>query len=1137
VVLVSDPGSARNTDLFLSGGWLGSADRQQRVKFSAAKGASGTNGYRIQVPRDVVFNNAPCSPLLARPETPGVGEAGDALPCVFPTGFLEVSYMPVELEARPLDSDPAPTFAQMILTVRNLTTRPIPLSSVRLDYFFGGTASNAVDPSGYRVYCMDYQALPLVVDAPPADRCAGAFRTRILATEGTAEVDASLTPGARYTLRGDFGRQIGLPGGYDDVLLLPQDAVRAVENDPGVVSSVQRYRQDPTEARAAAMVDAGCGAAGLQGEACGPWAVSAQVILSLESVDMEPLSTLGDFSFLDTPPVTNPQRAEYWTSQGIVPRQRVANPRLPAYLSAPAGRDAGGAERLAWGETPGHRRCASAVVPPGFVCPGVPEPSEDQKPDCFVRVDFCCEAPEGEDLSTVLPSAFKSDYGAPASPAPSQDPSHAPTPRPGVAGTPVAPAGAPGSGFPVNAVVGSAVGVVAAVLGAGALVLLRLRRRRRHLAGSDSEESRSPVSGGVSGRYLPSGTGRHLHSRGAQCRGREVEGQPDPSFAAPQSAKGRGASPRALTGPGPAQSAFGSSIDSRKALPGPAASQGEPSGARDGFDTGGSGFLETGGGLGAPGFFLRPSVDSLPGGSGGLGQGTHSTVGELPSLPRPRPRLTVVPEDRGDCGEPASEGVDSTSDTPSTRPSPAKPPPQGPWHSRPGRSPSLSPSPTAHPARVVSLAASPSGANVPLSSAGLSTHRRASSSLAGSATPHAATPGGAGSSVASTATGLPLGDADLVLRAPGVSTRSLMLSRHGDGGPFAPPSPPAFPLIPFDSLTMVSLLGRGAFGEVWRARWARPGPGRAAGEAPGAVDVAVKIICPGTPGASPSPERSEELARSIRQELVLLAGLRHPRIVACHGGDLRPAPFLVLELLPRGSLDAIIHPAGGERVRLSYDSTLALCVDVSQALAYLHPSGIIHRDLKPQNILIAGDGAAKLADFGIAKIRDPDGTLTKFLLSRNDGTPFYMAPEVLQSRVITEKCDIYSLGLVLIESFSGVRPWAELTDPFQVVFKVCVEKARPPIPDDTPRPFRRLLEKMVHDSPLVRPSAADVVIEATRLLREASGGPAAPSREPTPPGPTPRPTEVLGSRPPSAWGSPAGTPPGAGAGTSGGVEQ
>lgn len=61
--------------------------------------------------------------------------------------------------------------------------------------------------------------------------------------------------------------------------------------------------------------------------------------------------------------------------------------------------------------------------------------------------------------------------------------------------------------------------------------------------------------------------------------------------------------------------------------------------------------------------------------------------------------------------------------------------------------------------------------------------------------------------------------------------------------------------------------------------------------------------------------------------------------------------------------------------------------------------------------------------------------------------------------------------LVTMQCFSGERPWSELSDPFQVVFKVCVEHARPSLPSHCPRPFRRLVDRMLHPNPLLRPSA------------------------------------------------------------------
>ena len=255
---------------------------------------------------------------------------------------------------------------------------------------------------------------------------------------------------------------------------------------------------------------------------------------------------------------------------------------------------------------------------------------------------------------------------------------------------------------------------------------------------------------------------------------------------------------------------------------------------------------------------------------------------------------------------------------------------------------------------------------------------------------------------------------------------------------------------------------------------------------------------------APSPE-SLACRRSIETELHLLTQLSHPRIVSCYGGGLEPHPFVVMAWLKRGSLETWItqmmtatittnNPSESPgrrprprprplpfRPRLSYRSTLGLAIDVAGALAYLHPSGVVHRDLKPANILIGDDGHATIADFGISRLRDPDHS-TRFQLTRNDGTPLYMAPEVLQSRIITDKCDIYSLGIVLIEMYSGIPAWRDLRDPIQVVFQVCVAGKRPDIPAETPAPLRRLLSRMVHENPLERPSAADVLLEASRLL-------------------------------------------------------
>ncbi|CAG9462195.1 unnamed protein product [Pedinophyceae sp. YPF-701] len=272
--------------------------------------------------------------------------------------------------------------------------------------------------------------------------------------------------------------------------------------------------------------------------------------------------------------------------------------------------------------------------------------------------------------------------------------------------------------------------------------------------------------------------------------------------------------------------------------------------------------------------------------------------------------------------------------------------------------------------------------------------------------------------------------------------------------------------------------GRGAFGEVWEAGWTPPGSDTE-------LEVAIKIL-----NRDPTSGDIEEVYRSLRHELSVLTQLSHPRIVRCVGGALEPKPFLVMEFERAGSLHDRLYapcvPNGppGQRP-YSYIETLQLAHDVAVALAYLHPGGIIHRDIKPQNLLIGPDGRVKLADFGIAKLTDPDATINgTLMMSRggNDGTPYYMSPEVLSAERVTDRADIYSLGVVVLEAWTASRPWKDLTQVFQVVYKVVMANERPPIPSNTPRALRRLIQRCWDADPLKRPSAADLVLETSRLI-------------------------------------------------------
>src|SRR5262252_2387937 len=144
---------------------------------------------------------------------------------------------------------------------------------------------------------------------------------------------------------------------------------------------------------------------------------------------------------------------------------------------------------------------------------------------------------------------------------------------------------------------------------------------------------------------------------------------------------------------------------------------------------------------------------------------------------------------------------------------------------------------------------------------------------------------------------------------------------------------------------VISLLGQGGMGEVYRARDTKLGR-----------DVALKIL----PAAfTNDPER---VAR-FRREAQVLAALNHPHIAQIHGmEEANGTQFLVLELVDGESLDKRIA-----RGRIPVDEALEIARQIAEALEAAHEKGIIHRDLKPANIALTTDGNVKVLDFGLAK--------------------------------------------------------------------------------------------------------------------------------------------------------------------------
>jgi alpha-tubulin suppressor-like RCC1 family protein/tRNA A-37 threonylcarbamoyl transferase component Bud32 len=200
---------------------------------------------------------------------------------------------------------------------------------------------------------------------------------------------------------------------------------------------------------------------------------------------------------------------------------------------------------------------------------------------------------------------------------------------------------------------------------------------------------------------------------------------------------------------------------------------------------------------------------------------------------------------------------------------------------------------------------------------------------------------------------------------------------------------------------IVRELGRGGTALVYLAKE------RSTGD-----EVAIKLI------RSKYLEDAEAVAR-FEREAHFLSRLDHPNIVPVRGvldlGSLGMA--LVMAHVESRTLRQISRAHG----RSSPASTERLLRDIGGALCAAHDMGIVHRDVKPENIFIAADGRAMLADFGLARSMTSDTQLTMAGIAI--GTPAYMAPEQIEGVELDPRADVYSLGLVAWEMLSGHRPW------------------------------------------------------------------------------------------------------------------
>ena len=281
------------------------------------------------------------------------------------------------------------------------------------------------------------------------------------------------------------------------------------------------------------------------------------------------------------------------------------------------------------------------------------------------------------------------------------------------------------------------------------------------------------------------------------------------------------------------------------------------------------------------------------------------------------------------------------------------------------------------------------------------------------------------------------------------------------------------------SYEIISPLGVGGMGEVWRARDTKLGR-----------EVALKIL-PGLFATDP-----DRLAR-FRREAHVLASLNHPHIGAIYGlEESNGLEALVLELIEGATLADRI--AQGP---IPLDETLSIARQIAEALEAAHEQGIIHRDLKPSNIKLRPDGTVKVLDFGLAKALEPAETpttnpvMSPTLTARATqvglivGTAAYMAPEQAKGRPVDKRADVWAFGCVLYEMLTGRSAFGgeEVSD--TLAFVITKEPDWRAIPASTPAAIHRLLRRSLEKE--IRKRLADIR-DARLEIDEAGTDPTAP---------------------------------------------
>jgi serine/threonine-protein kinase len=222
---------------------------------------------------------------------------------------------------------------------------------------------------------------------------------------------------------------------------------------------------------------------------------------------------------------------------------------------------------------------------------------------------------------------------------------------------------------------------------------------------------------------------------------------------------------------------------------------------------------------------------------------------------------------------------------------------------------------------------------------------------------------------------------------------------------------------------LVSRLGSGGMADVWCAEDLQLGR-----------QVALKLL-------HDRFAQDDDFVERFRREASSAAGLQHPNVVQIYDrGEWEGTYYIAMEFLAGQSLKDVVQ----DEAPLPPDRAIDLTIQILRAARFAHRRAIIHRDLKPHNVIVDGEGRAKVTDFGIARSGASDMTETGSIL----GTAHYLSPEQAQGHAVSERSDVYSIGIILYELLTGSVPF----DGDSAVTIALKQVSEPPVPPASVNP-------------------------------------------------------------------------------------